>query len=538
LTVDLQGATDSHVAGEHRVAVALNGTALGEMQWQGIVPQQGTFAVPSGVLLPAGNQVTATSTVGGGAPFSIQYVDGFRLDYPRAFSAVDDALAFDSGEPSVTATGFSGPGVRLVDISDPLRPRWLTGAAVDADPSSPGTYRASFTPSPGARYLAAGPGAIKSPVAVRPWSSPEVMATSNQADVLIVVPPGFEIPAERLAALRRNQGLQALVVNLNKVADNFGEGVASPQALKAFIQYTQSWETPPRYVILGGEGSLDYRNLQGYGDCVMPPLMIQGEGGLFPSDNRFADLDGDGLPDVALGRLPVLTPSELNAYVDKIQAYEASGEPAWAANALMLADNQDGAADFAADSDRIAGLLPAGSLADRIYLADTPFNTAHAEVLQGFQTGAAWVNYLGHGGLDRFSSDGLLTSSDVAGLTNGGRLPVVTAMTCTINRFAVPGVPSLGEVLVKRSAGGAAAVWGPSGLSYHGEARQLAEIFYRLISDPGGGRLGDAVVRSLAEYGGLGGDGRMLDIYNLLGDPSLLVRRGPAPAVNGGGSGE
>lgn len=548
LTVDLQGATDSHVEGEHRVAVSLNGTALGEMQWQGIAPQQGMFPVPSGVLLPAGNQVTVTSTVGGGAPFSIQYVDGFRVDYPRAFAASGDSLTFDGGGNStVTATGFSGPVIRLVDISDPLRPRWLTGATVDSEP--PGAYRASFAPSPGARYLAVGPGALKAPVSVRQWSSPELIATSNQADVLIVVPGGagasFEIPAGRLAAQRRSQGLEALVVNLNKVADNFGEGVASPQALKAFLQYAvQSWQAPPRYVVLAGEGSLDYRNLQGYGDCVMPPLMIQGEGGLFPSDNRFADFDGDGLPDVAIGRLPVLTPAELNAYVDKILAYEASGQPAWAANALMLADNQDGAADFSTDSDRIADLLPAGSVADRIYLAETPFSTAHAEVLQGFLNGAAWVNYLGHGGLDRFSSDGLLTSADVAGLTNGSKLPVVTAMTCTINRFAVPGVPSLGEVLVKRSAGGAAAVWGPSGLSYHGEARQLAEVFYRLISDPGdpgdpgGGRLGDMVMRSLAEYGGLGGDGRMLDIYNLLGDPALLVRHAPAPAVNDGGSGE
>jgi hypothetical protein len=233
----------------------------------------------------------------------------------------------------------------------------------------------------------------------------------------------------------------------------------------------------------------------------------------------------------------VLTAAELNAYVDKILAYEGSGQPAWAANALMLADNQDGAADFSADSDRIAGLLPAGSVVDRIYLSSMSLSSARTELLQGIQSGASWVNYLGHGGLDRFSASGLLTSADVAGLTNGNKLPVVTAMTCTINRFAVPGVPSLGELLVKSPAGGAAAVWGPSGLSYHGEARQLAEVFYRLSSEPGD-RLGDSVLRSLAEFGALGGDGRMLDIYNLLGDPSLLVRRGPAPVGSGGSSGE
>ena len=536
LTVNLQGATDTHVAGEHRASVSLNGTPLGELQWQGIAPRQGTFPVPAGLLQPTGNQVEVTATVGGGAPFSIQYVDGFRLGYPRTFAAAGDTLAFTGGgNPVVTATGFSDPAIRLIDISDPLRPRWLTGATVEADA---GSYRTSFVPSPVSRYLAVGPGALKAPAAARPWNAPDLLSTANRAEVLIVVPAGFEAAAERLAALRRSQGLEALVVNLSQVADGFGEGVATPQALRAFLRFAkQGWTVPPRYVVLAGEGSLDYRNLQGYGDCVMPPLMIQGEGGLFPSDNRFADTTGDGLPDRALGRIPVLNAAELNAYVDKILAYEASGTPAWASSSMMLADSPDGAADFSADSDRIAALLPAGSVVDRVYLSGLPLATARAELLQGIQDGAAWVNYLGHGGLDRFSAGGLLTSADAAGLTNGSRLPVVTAMTCTINRFAVPGVPSLGEVLVKSPAGGAAAVWGPSGLSYHGEARQLAEVFYRLASESDG-RLGDSVIRALAEYGGLGGDDRMLDIYNLLGDPALVVRRGPAATVSGGGSGE
>jgi hypothetical protein len=537
LTVRLQGATDTRTAGEHRASVSLNGTVLGETRWQGIAPREETFPVPDGLLLPAGNQVEITATLGGGAPYSILYVDGFQLGYPRSFAAAGDTLPFSAGgNPTVTVTGLSGPAFWLLDVSDPLRPRWITGAAVETDPT--GTYRASFVPSPSSRYLAAGRGGLRSPAAVRPWNP--LPATSG-ADVLIVVPAsyfaGFETAAERLASLRRSQGLEVLVVGLDQVADSFGEGLATPQALAAFLRSArQSWAVPPRYVVLVGAGSLDYRNLQGYGDCVMPPLMIRGEGGLFPADNRFADVTGDGLPDMALGRIPVLTAAELDAYVDKVLAYEGSGAPAWAANALMLADHQDGSADFSADSDRIADLLPPGSVADRIYLSSTPLSSARTELLQGIQSGAAWVNFLGHGGLDRLSADGLLTSDDAPGLTNGGRLPVVTAMTCTINRFAVPGVPSLGELLVKSPAGGAAAVWGPSGLSYHGEARQLAEAFYR-SSEPGV-RLGDSVVRALREYGGLGGDSRMLDIYNLLGDPSLLVRRGPAPAPGGGSSGE
>ncbi|HYN22976.1 MAG TPA: C25 family cysteine peptidase, partial [Thermoanaerobaculia bacterium] len=290
--------------------------------------------------------------------------------------------------------------------------------------------------------------------------------------------------------------------------------------------------------VLVGEGTLDYRNLLGFGDSVMPPLMIQAEGGLFPSDNRLVDATGDGKPEMAVGRIPVVSAAELGAYIDKIIAYESAGDPAWAANAIMLADSVDGGASFSADSDGIAARLPSDFAVDRIYLDTEPLAQARDHLLQAIDGGASLINFVGHGGLDRLSGAGLLTSEDVASLNNGERLPVLTAMTCTVNRFAVPGVPSLGELLVKSGTGGAAAVWGPSGLSFHGEARQLAEVFYRLTSEPDSGRLGDRVLRSMEEFGALGGDKSMLDIYNLLGDPALLVRRGPAPPSSGGSTDE
>jgi hypothetical protein len=207
----------------------------------------------------------------------------------------------------------------------------------------------------------------------------------------------------------------------------------------------------------------------------------------------------------------------------------------------MLADSADGAASFSQQSDGIAAQLPPGYAVDRIYLDAEPLAQARARLLQRIDAGASLIDFVGHGGIDRLSAGGLLTSADVPGLTNGERLPVVTAMTCTVNRFAVPGVPSLGELLVKSPDGGAAAVWGPSGLSFQGEARKLAEIFYRRATgggDPSGGRLGDWILQSLKDFGALGGDEGMLDIYNLLGDPTLVLRRGPAPAPSGGSSGE
>ncbi|HET9229447.1 MAG TPA: C25 family cysteine peptidase, partial [Thermoanaerobaculia bacterium] len=521
LSVRLHGATSNGVEGEHHATIRLNGTLLGETSWQGIASRKAVFAVPDGVLLETGNQLEILGTVGNGAPFSFFYVDGFDVSHPRRFLAEGDSLAFFSGQP-VTVGGFSGSAVRLLDVLNPLRPRWLTGAAVDSDGTGGSGYRASFVPSSTARYLAVGPGALKMPAAVRPWSEP---LDVSSMDVLIVVPPGFESEAERLADHRRSQGLTALVVSLHQVADLYGQGMVTPTVLRDFLTLAS-----PRYAVLVGEGTLDYRNLQGFGDSVMPPLMVLAEGGLFPSDNQLAG------PDTAVGRIPVLTAEELGSWIDKILAYEASGEPAWAASALMLSDSPDGGAFFAEDSDRIAARIPPNYTMERIDLGTEPLAQARTRLFQEIDEGASLIDYVGHGGLDRLSAEGLLTSGDVPGLTNGERLPVVTAMTCTVNRFAVPGVPSLGELLVKSPDGGAAAVWGPTGLAFHGESRQLAEAFYRQIQGPG--RLGDWIKAAMREFEERGGDADLMDIYNLLGDPALVVRRGPAPPEVGGSGGE
>jgi hypothetical protein len=170
----------------------------------------------------------------------------------------------------------------------------------------------------------------------------------------------------------------------------------------------------------------------------------------------------------------------------------------------------------------------------RIDLDTTPLADARSQLLGTIGNGAAFVNYMGHGALDRLSAGGLLTSADVPGLTNGGKAPVLTAMTCTINRFAVPGIAALGELLVKSGAGGAIAAWGPAGLSSNGDARLLAERFYHA----GDARLGDRILRAIGEFRVLGGTADLPRVYELMGDPALRLQVPPPPAVTGTGTAE
>lgn len=535
LSVDLHGATTTGASGEHLVEVRLNGVFLGDTEWDGIAPHRATLAVPPGTLLPAGNQVELTARTGGGAPYSFTYLEGFDLAYARSFHAAAESLTFaPEGLSAVTVSGFAEPAVRLLDVSDPRRPRWIEVAAVEAD--TPAGWRLSFVPTPGARYLAAGPAGVKTPVALRPWESVPKVA---RADYLVIAPAAWRAAAERLAGLRKSQGLATTVVNLEEISDTFGHGVATPQAIRAFLaEAWSSWPRRPRYVALAGQGTLDYRDLLGHGDNVLPPLMVHSAGGLFPSDNRLGDVNGDGLPEMAVGRIPVLTASGLQAFIDKLTAYETGAPVEWARHVLLLSDAPDQGAVFADDSERIAAQIPSSFQAERIDLGTEPLTAARARLFAGLTEGTGLINYVGHGGLDRLAAGGLLTSADVAGLTNGDRLPVVTAMTCTVNRFAVPGVPALGEVLVEHPGGGAVAVFGPSGLADSADSRSLAEIFYRRTAERGTLRLGDLILRSYAELRAQGGDASLLDLYNLLGDPALRLRSAPEEPPGGGSGGE
>jgi hypothetical protein len=535
LAVGLHGATTTGVAGEHRVEARLNGTYLGETQWEGIAPEGMILAVPPGILLETGNLLELTARTGGGAAYSFTYLDGLDLAYRRFFRAAGDSLTFAPADLTrVTVSGFTDAAVRLLDVSDPRLPRWIEGAGAGADKA--GGWNVSFAPTPGARYLAAGPSAVQAPLSVRPWTGvPKI----GRADYLVIAPSAWRTAAERLTGWRQSQGLASAVVSLEEIAGSYGDGVATPHAIRAFL--TAAWQgqkVPPRYVVLAGRGTIDYRDLLGYADNVLPPLLVQSAGGLFPSDNRLADVSGDGLPEMAVGRIPVLTESSLQAFVDKLIAYETGAPAEWARRVLLLSDGPDQGTVFAADSDRIAAQIPFPVQAERIDLGTELLSAARARLFAGLSEGAGLVNYLGHGGLDRLAAGGLLTSADVAGLTNGDRLPVLTAMTCTVNRFAVPGVPSLGELLVESAGGGAVAVWGPSGLADSRASRELAEIFYRRTAERGTLRLGDLILRSYAELRAQGGSASLPDIYNLLGDPALRLRSAPEGPAGGGSGGE
>ncbi len=529
LRVNLHGGLIYGFPEEHRITATVNGHLIGESFWEGTEPHTADFAFPQSFLIEGENAVEISAILSPGVFLSVVYVDSFELDYQRTFEAAGDLLVFENDQhQEVTVDGFSDDNVQVFDVSDPLRPRYVKHPIVEETEQG---YAVSFsTLSLDGRYLTTSAAGIKSPVTMLPDQPSRLRAKGNRADYLVITTEALSRAALELAEHRARNQLRARVILLEDIVDEFNHGISSPHAIRDFLRYTyEHWGRAPKYVVLAGKGNFDYKDVAGLGGNLIPPLMLQNGSGLVPSDNRYADVMGDdGLPEFMVGRLPVLTEEELIAYLDKIRLYECSSGESWSERVLMMADDLDPGADFAADSERMVGLLPASYEVDRVYLAGD-LELSRQMLFESWNLGVGLVNYVGHGSLDSFTNNGLMTAADVQALDNTTAFPFVASMTCMVGRFDVPGFASLGEELVRRADGGAIAVWAPTGLSDHSKAKILNDRLFRAAFHQDDTILGEVIRQSLDAFHASGGPRETLDVFQLLGDPALRLHLPKGP---------
>ena len=536
LTLNLYGATDTPSDPDHHVQARLNGKLIGDALWDGISPYSLEMDINPGDLVNGDNVLEVTGVLEAGVDFSIFYVDSFDLSYQRFYNAVDNKLfALGDANPIVTISGFTDKNIMVFDLSEKKKPKLVKAITVDKAPGEgisgndiSDNYRVSFKPaSPDTQYLALNPEVSDTPVSIAPSvNTSDLNNKNNRADYLVIAPFELKDAARALVDYRKSQGFKyAMVVDLQDIYDQFSFGIETPHAIKDFLKYAyNNWKEAPEYVVLAGEGTFDYKNIKGFSEeDLVPPLLVATPYGIVASDNQYVDVAGnDGVPEMAIGRLPVVTSEELYAYIKKMAAYEASGGE-WTKKVIMAADNPDNGGDFHKTSDEVADMIPASYSVDKVYLYDDSLNETREKLLKGINAGAMLLNYIGHGFYNGLA-DGLLLTSDLDSITNPDMLPVMTAMTCIVGRFSLPGYDVFGEYLVLKEDGGAIAAWAPSGLSLNNLAKVLDEGFVQASLVEGEKVLGDAIIRALQKYSMSGNEKYIMDIYILLGDPALRMK--------------
>ncbi|MEK6299798.1 MAG: C25 family cysteine peptidase [Acidobacteriota bacterium] len=512
LEVSLQGVTQL----PHRVWAYLNGTFVGELMFNGQAQGVAKLPVSQTLLREGDNQVRFEAQGGTG---DVSLVDCVRLGYFHGFTADNNALRFTAtGGQAVTIGGFGSGAIRVLDVTDPDSVREVVGKVQQMDDGYSITVA---SPQPGERVLLAGIDDERSrPARVTDNKASNLRSAEHAANLVIIANRETSSSVEPLRAKRASQGFKVEVVDVEDIFDEFSFGNKSPQAVRDFLLYAQTgWKVAPQYVLLVGDASLDPKGYLGYVDSDLVPTMLIDTALLETAwDDGLADFNWDGIPELAVGRLPVRTGEEAARMIEKIVAYDQSNP---SGSVMLVADGNEGF-DFETASLNLVSLVPGSLKVDVLNRGQLDPAIARSQLMDGINRGQKVVNYLGHGSVNVWRG-GLLTNEDAAGMVNG-RLPLFVMMTCLNGYFQDPGVDSLAEALMK-SRGGAIAVWASSGMTGpDGQAamdRQVFELIFRSSNIKGQApTLGEAMLRAKRGVG----DIDVRRTYTLFGDPTTRLR--------------
>jgi len=516
--------------GQQHTRLFANGVMLDDRQWDGDarLTQSGTTTNLTNDTVKVEVEVRRDLET------TLVLIDTLEVTYARRMAARNDQLLLTpgAGVSNLTVRGFSNSDIDLLDITDPFYPvRILT---TDANEGTNGwRAAATVTESSSARYLAAArrlsPARIDG-VTPAGWTAPSATGTPH----LVIAPQALAAAAATLVTYRTQHGLDSQLVRLEDLYDEFSWGRRDPQAITLFLEHaTDTWSVPPRYVCLAGDGHLDYHDY--YTQSAnrpnhIPPLLarVLFAGGPYDTystigvDNPLADLDGDGIPDLAVGRLPARTAAGLTNMISRIITYEATSD--WKNRVMFAADNDPAFESACLD---LAMRIPADLTTEHLVYRTVSTVTMQTNFAASLNAGCPFSVYQGHCNSLQFGEVPFFKSNNIPLLTNNLRTSVMLIGGCQLNDFSFPtrNFKCLGAgFLDNGSAKGAVALWGTASENYLFIAKQAVDKMLEALFVTRVTRLGDMTAPAMEAVGNnVNGYAWIAGSSLLLGDPGLLV---------------
>jgi hypothetical protein len=518
LQVWLQGTSDFSADPDHHVRFYVNGSLVGETSFDGKKAHQLDIEVGEGLLVEGENLLEVENVGDTEARYSVVMLNRFEVSYPRRIEAREGRLQGSWSLSGTAEVKGVGPEALVVEKT-PEGFIWLEGK----EPTESGIR---FRAEAGRSYLVVSPEAVRRVLTRQAPTTYRLKQTSNQADYLVIGPRQFLGAASSLLELRESQGLQTQAIAVEDIFSEFGFGEENPKAIKDFLSYAyHNWEQSPRYVVLAGDGTFDFKDHLKTGvENQVPPMMVMTSYLETASDPAYVAVNGDDLlPDLAVGRLPASTVEELGTMVEKIVLFETSGGT-FGGRAVLVSDNPDRAGDFVADAERLATTVLDSRELEKIYLTQLGTMETRSRIQQAFNDGASLMNYIGHGGIDLWAGENIFNTDDVELLALQSDQPLVLTMNCLNGYFHFPYLNALSEKLLKAEGKGAVAAFSPSGLSVNAAAHTFNRLLLEEVVNGGHPRLGDAVLAAQSAYAESGALPEMIAIYHLFGDPAMRIQ--------------
>ena len=541
---------------DHVVELSINGKALPPLSWDGRSEFRKTIEVPLSLLKDKANSVVIRVPKRDSAIDATGFiVDVVMFNWMEASFPIRDEL-------SNRASAFRASRDGAVDIAKDADIYGSDGTHVVADQAGRVSLKHDVD------YFVVGKNDLLKPESLRAVrEGSEARNVVDGYDYLIVAHSTLLQAIEPLAAFHRTHGMKVAVYDVDDVYDEFNSGIVHPSAIRGLVDYaTERWRTKPRYLLLVGDASFDIHHDQRtnrpdkhmYASRVNPPPaeMTQPDGfwalgstsysqvskqlpnrnliptwqyptgeGQSASDNEFVSIGAaDFHPRLAVGRFPVVLPEEVTAIVNKTISYltaPPSGD--WRRDVTFVSTSE--VASFKGTSDQIANdLVKRGFVVNSVYTDSqekdgTRYQNARQTLKRDLDDGNLLVHFLGHGGqyIWRVGPIGdLFSLDDVSALKNIGRYPMVLAMTCFSAPFDHPTEDSIGERFLREADKGAVAVFAASWSNWPNPENSKALVDALL-------RPGVPIGDSIVAVKGKTEDPVLVEMYNLLGDPAIVL---------------
>jgi hypothetical protein len=526
LNAEMLGYVDLAIDGnDHHYEVEVNGLLVGDQQFDGNTVDQ--FAAENVVVQDGANTFRFNYLPLADVPFDRIALNEISVTYPRTTEMVDGYLQGWFDAPQALISNVSRARVYRLDENGDIRRILGTKSSAEGVSFS--------TQGQAANYIVVSDddGNSGYKVATVRALEAEQDISTGLAEYLIIAHPslmGEEL--DELVAMR-SEDYVVKVVDINQVYAQYGNHNVGYKPIEDYVRHAVA-NMSTRYVVLVGNDSYDYKNFISESKSLIPTKYVETLlAGLritqTASDASYGDVNADGVPDVAIGRIGARTKTEIGYVVNKIKAYQA--REGYAGRLLMATDKDDlgTGVNFSADAEDLIEAMPSdwrGALRGdfRAFPEVDGHQAAHDKVISVINAGVSVVEYIGHSSQFSwaFTSPRMLTLADIPALTNVGKPAVITQWGCWNTYYVDPNGNAMGDRFMLDGEHGAVAVLGASSLTTSEGERGLGiELNKRLFN--GDVTIGDALIaakQALATKG----DHRDIQLaWQILGDPALVI---------------
>ncbi|MFA6448800.1 MAG: C25 family cysteine peptidase [bacterium] len=282
----------------------------------------------------------------------------------------------------------------------------------------------------------------------------DLRSVKNGADYIVVTPKQFMEDLKPLLEKRAADGLRVAAVTPEQIYKDFDRWPAGPKAIREFVRYAYfNWKQPgPRFLLLNGDINV-YEKYDPAG-VMVPTFMVKMTGGDGASDNPYGDVNGDEIPEIAVGRFPTDNAEQLKAMVSKVIAYETTAPPGpWRRRITGFASTGDFGL-FDSTLEEITRRIMKNNFDPAFDMSMTyggsylPYFMLPDEfgkkVIERFNEGALIMTYIGHGGVTGLSNvcwkdkcSDIMETEDITKIDSGGKNSFFFSTCCLTGKFNI-----------------------------------------------------------------------------------------------------